>query len=39
MLNIITKLENELGWKTDETFDTGIVKTVEWYLNKYKGAK
>ncbi len=30
-----TKLENELGWKADETFDTGIVKTVEWYLNKY----
>ena len=28
-----TKLENELGWKADETFDTGIVKTVEWYLN------
>ena len=30
-----TKLENELDWKADETFDTGIVKTVEWYLNKY----
>ncbi|MBR2923270.1 MAG: dTDP-glucose 4,6-dehydratase [Alphaproteobacteria bacterium] len=29
-----TKLENELGWKAEETFDTGIVKTVEWYLNK-----
>lgn len=27
-----TKLENELGWKAEETFDTGIVKTVEWYL-------
>jgi dTDP-glucose 4,6-dehydratase len=27
-----TKLETELGWKADETFDTGIVKTVEWYL-------
>ena len=27
-----TKLENELGWRADETFDTGIVKTVEWYL-------
>ncbi|MCT7552725.1 dTDP-glucose 4,6-dehydratase [Aliarcobacter butzleri] len=32
-----TKLENELGWKADENFDTGIVKTIEWYLNKYKG--
>lgn len=27
-----TKLETELGWKADETFDTGIVKTVEWYI-------
>jgi dTDP-glucose 4,6-dehydratase len=30
-----TKLEKELGWRADETFDSGIVKTVEWYLNKY----
>lgn len=30
-----TKLENELGWKANETFDSGIVKTVEWYLEKY----
>ena len=29
------KLENELDWKAEENFDTGIVKTVEWYLNKY----
>ena len=29
-----TKLETALGWRADETFDTGIVKTVEWYLNK-----
>lgn len=29
-----TKLETELGWRADETFDTGIVKTVLWYLNK-----
>ncbi len=27
-----TKLTNELGWKAEETFDTGIIKTVEWYL-------
>ena len=27
-----TKLENELGWKAEETFETGIVKTVDWYL-------
>ncbi|QKF76865.1 dTDP-glucose 4,6-dehydratase [Arcobacter defluvii] len=30
-----SKLENELGWKADENFDSGIVKTIEWYLNKY----
>lgn len=30
-----TKLENELGWKADENFDTGIIKTIEWYLKKY----
>jgi dTDP-glucose 4,6-dehydratase len=29
------KLENELGWKADENFDSGIVKTIEWYLVKY----
>jgi len=27
-----TKLENELGWKAEENFDTGLRKTVEWYL-------
>jgi len=27
-----TKIENELGWKADEDFDSGIIKTVEWYL-------
>lgn len=27
------KLERELGWKPAETFDTGIRKTVEWYLS------
>lgn len=29
-----TKLTTELGWKADENFDTGIVKTVDWYLEK-----
>ena len=28
------KIEDELGWKADENFETGIVKTIEWYLNK-----
>ncbi|MEY3944112.1 MAG: dTDP-glucose 4,6-dehydratase, partial [Pseudomonadota bacterium] len=27
------KLERELGWKPAETFETGIRKTVQWYLN------
>jgi dTDP-glucose 4,6-dehydratase len=28
-----TRLESELGWKAQETFDTGITKTVRWYLD------
>ena len=27
------KIERELGWKPTETFDTGIRKTVRWYLD------
>jgi dTDP-glucose 4,6-dehydratase len=27
-----TKIERELGWKPQETFETGIRKTVIWYL-------
>jgi len=27
-----TKLETELGWRAQENFDTGIEKTVQWYL-------
>ena len=27
-----TKIANELSWTPDETFATGIRKTVEWYL-------
>jgi len=30
-----TKIENELGWKADENFESGIKKTIDWYLNKY----
>ena len=26
-----TKLETQLGWKADENFDSGIIKTVDWY--------
>jgi dTDP-glucose 4,6-dehydratase len=28
-----SKLENELGWRARENFDTGIEKTVQWYLD------
>ena len=27
------KLQKELGWKPEENFDTGICKTVQWYLD------
>ena len=27
-----TKIKKELNWKPDESFATGIKKTVEWYL-------
>jgi dTDP-glucose 4,6-dehydratase len=29
------KIENELGWKVEENFESGILKTVKWYLRKY----
>ena len=28
-----TKLETELGWKAEESFETGIDTTVQWYLD------
>jgi dTDP-glucose 4,6-dehydratase len=28
-----SKIENELGWSPEETFESGIRKTVNWYLN------
>ena len=28
-----TKLEDELGWRAAETFDSGIRRTVQWYLD------
>lgn len=30
-----TKIENQLGWKADENFESGIQKTIQWYLKKY----
>lgn len=31
------KLTGELNWKADENFDSGIEKTVGWYLNQITG--
>lgn len=28
-----SKIEHELGWVPEETFETGLRKTVQWYLN------
>ncbi|MCE2950699.1 MAG: dTDP-glucose 4,6-dehydratase [Alphaproteobacteria bacterium] len=30
------KIERELGWRPAETFETGIVKTIAWYLENTK---
>lgn len=31
-----SKIEKELSWKADESFETGIEKTIDWYINKYR---
>lgn len=31
-----SKIEKELGWKVDEYFESGIVKTIQWYLKRFK---
>jgi dTDP-glucose 4,6-dehydratase len=31
-----TKLEKQLGWHAEETFETGIQKTINWYLDQAK---
>jgi dTDP-glucose 4,6-dehydratase len=28
-----TKIQSELGWQPEENFDTGIQKTIQWYLD------
>jgi dTDP-glucose 4,6-dehydratase len=28
-----SKIERELGFAPDETFETGLAQTVDWYLN------
>ena len=31
-----SKIENNLAWKAEENFESGILKTIEWYLKKYQ---
>jgi len=31
-----SKIEDKLGWKADENFESGIEKTINWYIDKYK---
>ena len=31
-----TKVENELNWEAAENFESGIKKTIHWYLKKYQ---
>ncbi|MCO4781907.1 MAG: dTDP-glucose 4,6-dehydratase [Candidatus Cloacimonetes bacterium] len=31
-----TKIETTLSWKAQENFETGILKTIDWYLEKYQ---
>lgn len=33
-----TKIETKLGWEAEENFESGILKTIQWYLKKYKVA-
>ncbi|SJZ85543.1 dTDP-glucose 4,6-dehydratase [Consotaella salsifontis] len=28
-----SRIENELGWHAEETFETGLAKTIQWYLD------
>lgn len=31
-----TKINKELGWQPNETFDSGIKKVIEWYLSNHE---
>jgi len=30
-----TKIENELDWRANENFESGIIKTIKWYIKRY----
>ncbi|WP_460546089.1 GDP-mannose 4,6-dehydratase, partial [Echinicola sediminis] len=34
-----SKIEQNLAWRAEENFESGIKKTVAWYLEKYKDLK
>lgn len=34
-----SKIQRELGWVPLETFETGIIKTVDWYLENEEWCK
>ncbi|TMN92342.1 dTDP-glucose 4,6-dehydratase [Pseudoalteromonas phenolica] len=34
-----TKINKELGWRPEETFETGILKTIQWYLDNQEWCK
>ncbi len=29
-----TRLETELGWRARESFETGVARTVQWYIDR-----
>ena len=29
------KIVGDLGWKADENFETGIDKTIDWYIDRF----
>ena len=31
-----SKIENNLNWSVDESFESGLMKTIKWYLDKYE---
>ena len=32
-----SKIENQLDWRAEENFESGLKKTIYWYIKKYKG--
>ena len=34
-----SKIQNQLGWKPEESFETGLRKTVQWYLDNKEWIK